>query len=471
MSVSRRQFIQASGIAMCAGAMVPVKARAASLQPPLPLPPLLESRRGQPLFLTMQRSHWSFSGNGNKVPVYGFNGGYLGPTIRVWRGDDVKIIYSNRLAQSVAMTVNGLLVPGSLSGGAPRMMSANADWSPVLPLRQQAATLWYRANTPHHCAEQVYNGLGGMWLIEDDVSKSLPIPKSYGVDDFPVIIQDKRLDNFGALDYSAPGSGGFLGDMLVVNGVQAPFVDVSRGWVRLRLLNASSARRYQLQFSDGRPLHVIASDQGFLPAPVSVEQLALAPGERREILVDMTDGKEVSLTCGEAASFVERIRGFFEPSSVLVSTLVLTLRPGGLLPLVTDSLPTRLLPDNILNGIPVRSREINLGYPGINGKLWDVHRTDITVAQGSWERWTIRADEPQAFYIQGARFLVQDINDALPFAEDRGWKDTVWVDGQVQLLVYFEQPSWEHFPFLYGSQTLEMADRGSVGQLVVTPVG
>ncbi|STQ09293.1 sufI [Enterobacter cloacae] len=76
------------------------------------------------------------------------------------------------------------------------MMSPNADWAPVLPIRQSAATLWYHANTPNRTAQQVYNGLAGMWLIEDEVSKSLPIPNHYGVDDFPVIIQDKRLDNF-----------------------------------------------------------------------------------------------------------------------------------------------------------------------------------------------------------------------------------------------------------------------------------
>ena len=50
MSLSRRQFIQASGIALCAGA-VPLKASAAGQQQPLPVPPLLESRRGQPLFI------------------------------------------------------------------------------------------------------------------------------------------------------------------------------------------------------------------------------------------------------------------------------------------------------------------------------------------------------------------------------------------------------------------------------------
>ena len=140
MSLSRRQFIQASGIALCAGAM-PLTASAAGQQQPLPIPPLIESRRGQPLFLTLQRSHWSFT-QGTRAPVWGINGRYLGPTIRVWNGDDVKLIYSNRTPENVAMTISGLQVPGPLIGGAARMMSPNADWAPVLPIRQSAATLW-----------------------------------------------------------------------------------------------------------------------------------------------------------------------------------------------------------------------------------------------------------------------------------------------------------------------------------------
>ena len=46
---------------------------------------------------------------------------------------------------------------------------------------------------------------------------------------------------------------------------------------------------------------------------------------------------------------------------------------------------------------------------------------------------------------------------------------TVWIDGQVELLVYYTQPSWPHFPFQYLSQTLELADRGSIGQILVNP--
>lgn len=82
----------------------------------------------------------------------------------------------------------------------------------------------------------------------------------------------------------------------------------------------------------------------------------------------------------------------------------------------------------------------------------------------------MRADEPQAFHIEGVMFQIRNVNGAMPFPEDRGWKDTVWVDGQVELLVYFGQPSWAHFPFYFNSQTLEMADRGSIGQLLVNPV-
>lgn len=120
--------------------------------------------------LTLQRAHWSFT-PGTRASVWGVNGRYLGPTIRVWNGDDVKLIYSNRLTENVAMTIRGLQVPGPLIGGAARMMSPNADWAPVLPIRQSAATLWYQANTPNHMARQVYNGLAGMWLVEDEISK------------------------------------------------------------------------------------------------------------------------------------------------------------------------------------------------------------------------------------------------------------------------------------------------------------
>jgi suppressor of ftsI len=120
MSLSRRSFIQATGMALAAGSL-PLRANASEAQPVLPVPPLIESRRGQPLFLTLQQSHWAFLG-GSKAPVWGFNGMYLGPTVRVYNGDDVKLIYSNRLPVPAAMTISGLQVPGTLTGGTGRRL-------------------------------------------------------------------------------------------------------------------------------------------------------------------------------------------------------------------------------------------------------------------------------------------------------------------------------------------------------------
>lgn len=89
---------------------------------------------------------------------------------------------------------------------------------------------------------------------------------------------------------------------------------------------------------------------GLLPAPLQADTLPLAPGERREVLIDMSKGEEISITAGEAAGIMDRLRGLFEPSSMLVSTRVLTLRPTGLLPLMTDTLPARLAADPLPEG-------------------------------------------------------------------------------------------------------------------------
>lgn len=470
MSFSMRPFpfLKISGLALCLASIAFSASADTNGTNLLPVPPLLESRSGQPLFLTLQKIHWSFDGK-SRANIWGVNGSYPGPTVRVKNGDDIKLIYSNRLPEAVSMTVSGLQVPGTQIGGAARLISPGADWSPVIPIRQPAATLWYHANTEGKMGSQVYNGLVGMWIIDDDSTKNLRLPKHYGVDDFPVIIQDKRLDNFGTPEYQS-SENGFVGDTLLVNGVQDPYIEVSRGWIRLRLLNASNSRRYIMNISDGRPFYLIASDQGLLTAPVQVQSLPLAPGERKEILIDMAKTEEVSITAGEPAGFMERMKGLFEPSSLLVSTNILTIRATGLMSLVTDDVPARLVDDNTQITTSIRNREIRLDDPaGINGATRDVKRIDLTTEQGSWERWAVNSEVAQPFHIEGARFKVMNHNGQPVSADDFGWKDTVWVEGRTELLVEMLQPSFNHFPFLFYSQNLEKADLGSVGQMVINP--
>ncbi|MGL6297107.1 MAG: multicopper oxidase domain-containing protein, partial [Plesiomonas sp.] len=88
MSVSRRRFLQLTGATLCAGAAYPalkVQAESDASSQKLPIPPLLEYRHGRPLFLTLQSTQWAFNG-AMASSVWGINGRYLGPTVRVRRG-------------------------------------------------------------------------------------------------------------------------------------------------------------------------------------------------------------------------------------------------------------------------------------------------------------------------------------------------------------------------------------------------
>ena len=126
------------------------------------------------------------------------------------------------------------------------------------------------------------------------------LPRKYGVDDIPVIVQDKEFDGI-ELD-TTPGlfeSNGILGDTVLVNGTPGPYLDVTTERVRLRLLNASNARVYNFHFADDREYDVIASDGGLLPAPVRLDHLLLSPGERAEIVVAVEPGETTVLRSDE----------------------------------------------------------------------------------------------------------------------------------------------------------------------------
>lgn len=338
MSLSRRRFLQVSGMALCAGTL-PGFAHAQS-PVRLPIPPLIESRNGRPIFLSMQAANWSFSED-KSATAWGFNGRYLGPTVRVHNGDNVKLSCSNHLYESIGLTVSGLLAPGAIINNPAGIMKPESSWSPVIPVRQRACTCWYHANTPKNMARHVYNGLAGMWIIEDANGKSQGLPDQYAINDFPVILQDKRFSFSGVPEYRPPYDSGFLGNTLLTNGVIEPFLEVGKTWIRLRLLNASNARRYLLSLSGDQPMYLIAGDQGLLNSPIVLKSLYLAPGERKEILVDMSQATEVSLLTGEVRGFADRVKGIFESSNVLSTTKALTLRSTGLSSIMPVGMPEK----------------------------------------------------------------------------------------------------------------------------------
>ena len=137
-------------------------------------------------------------------------------------------------------------------------------------------------------------GLAGLVLIEDEEIRKLMLPKQWGIDDVPVIIQDKQFSADGQVDYQLDimtAAVGWFGDTLLTNGAIYPQHAAPRGWLRLRLLNGCNARSLNIAASDNRPLYVIASDGGLLAEPVKVTELPMLMGERFEVLVDVRDGK------------------------------------------------------------------------------------------------------------------------------------------------------------------------------------
>jgi blue copper oxidase len=115
----------------------------------------------------------------------------------------------------------------------------------------------------------VIKGLAGLLIVDDDDVARLPLPSRWGIDDIPLIIQDRRFTPdgqfFDRMNIVAV-TNGYIGDTALVNGAHYPEARTARGWLRLRILNGSNARSYTLAASDDRSLHVIASDAASLKA-------------------------------------------------------------------------------------------------------------------------------------------------------------------------------------------------------------
>jgi FtsP/CotA-like multicopper oxidase with cupredoxin domain len=307
MRVTRRSFLAAAalgGIGLAGAGLFRAarseRAGAAFDGQPLAVPPLLDARaHGGSIELTVREASTPFF-KGVASRTLGYNGSYLGPTLRMHSGDDVSITVDNRMGSPTTVHWHGLVVPGELDGGPHQEIAPGGTWRPRLPVRQPAATLFYHSHLHLATAEQVYFGLAGMLIVADEAERELGLPSEYGVDDLPLVLQDRSFVDgrmvlpSGMMDLMQ----GRRGDTLLVNGTVEPVARVPARRVRLRLVNGSNARIYDLAFGDRRVFHWIASEGGLLDAPVEPHSLPLTPGQRAEILVDFSDGAPVVLATG-----------------------------------------------------------------------------------------------------------------------------------------------------------------------------
>ena len=412
---------------------------------------------------------------GAETPTLGINQNYLGPVLRAKRGDKVQIKVNNQIGVPSTLHWHGMKLPAKMDGGPHQEIKHGDSWTAEYEIRQQASTLWYHSHQMHQTGAQVYYGLAGLFIIDDEGSQNLGLPQEYGVDDIPCTIQDRRFDDDGNLVYIGSMHDrmmGMEGDTILVNGVVTPTLKAERSLLRLRLHNGSNARTYQLRFSDKRSFQVIASDGGFLAEPLTVHTVRLAVGERLEVLVDVSDKKVIELLSEQSGGMMSRFFGGNDPLPVMKIDATQAQASPHKIPTTLRALSE--IPDPATS-IKTRKFELEVGMMhsgfSINGKKMDPARIDFQVKSNSTEIWEIRNDSNMLhpFHVHNVQFHILDRNGKKPPQIESGLKDTVLLQGDevVRIIMTFPEYSDEKTPYMYHCHNLEHEDQGMMGQFVV----
>lgn len=451
---------------------------------PLKIPPLLEpsvDADGRKRFrLELQAGRTELL-PGTSTPTWGANGSYLGPTLRAARGDRVAVDVVNTLAESTTVHWHGMRLPARMDGGPHQLIEPGTTWSPSWTVDQPAASLWYHPHLHGRTAEHVYRGISGMFLIDDEHTAGLALPRTYGVDDIPLVVQDKQFNDDGSLDMSPGGPTGFfgldqygvLGDRILVNGTYDPYFEVSTTRVRLRVLNGSNGRSFSVGFADGRTFDHIATDSGLLAAPQRLDRVRLAPGERAEIVAEFRPGEQVvlrSFAPGLSGGFPEdRFSGADDEFDLMKIVAKDQLADS---PRVPDQLPAAA-PITAPEGATVRTFEL-ASTSLINRRPMDLRRIDEVVPAGATEIWEVsNPGIRHSFHIHEVAFRIIDVNGEPPPAYARGRKDTVYVPpgATVRLAVQFGRHTDPTAPYMFHCHMLEHEDDGMMGQFVIVEPG
>ncbi len=489
MKMDRRGFLL--GGAACGASLAGV-GLAQTASRPLPIIPMTDLTGGieDRIALSLAAATHDF-GTGAASDTFGINQSYLGPVLRVKQGQTLPFDVSNGIGETTTIHWHGLHIPGDVDGGPHQEIEHGGVWSPDVPIVQNASMNWFHSHMHGKTARQTHNGLAGVLLVEDDASLSADLPKTYGVDDFTLVLQDKMFDSSGKMAYeltAAVFEDGFEGDTLIVNGAIAPVSQtVPTGLVRLRILNACNARFLTLSLASG-PITVIASDGGFLSSPVETESVLMSPGERYEVLVDMgiSETNALNVDLNGDGGFIANLFGGNQPTTALSLTRTADKGFDGSIP---KNLANLTSPD-FADASVTRSFQLQMdvgadlaalalawdnfcgdaGAMAINGQPMKMDRIDEEVHKGVTEIWRISVDDQlHPFHIHGCSFRILSQNGGPPPAYAAGWKDMVHVEGGwSEVLVRFDYEATVDAPYMYHCHILEHEDCGMMGQFTVT---
>ena len=444
---------------------------------PLAVPPLAESVRGDSgtrvFTLGVESGETAFK-DGAATRTWGVNGTYLGPTVRARRGEKVEFAVHNGLDEETSIHWHGMHLPAAMDGGPHQIVAPDATWTPEWTVEQQAATLWYHPHVHGETADHTYRGLTGLFIIDDDDADALNLPSEYGVDDLPMIVQDRSFDRDNQFEARVPlaGSQGVLGDEILVNGTLGPYFDVTTRLVRLRLLNGSNSRLYNFGFSDDRDFSLVATDGGLLAEPWETDRLHLSPGERAEIVVAFEPGETVELRSHpspEYGSLLGRVQGFEDLLDICRFQAADSLSDDTEIPAALGTAP------DIDADEAVEERSFVLASDQINGQSMAMDRIDFGVQEGTVEVWEVSNGNGYMhnFHVHDVQFQVLTVDGDAPPPHLRGWKDTVLLAEEkiYRLAMRFSDHTDPNMPYMFHCHLLQHEDAGMMGQFVVLGEG
>ncbi|MEV0701709.1 multicopper oxidase family protein [Saccharopolyspora sp. NPDC050389] len=422
-------------------------------QLPLAVPPVLQpvrSTAGEDFYEITQRVADVEILPGVRTQIWGYEGIFPGPTIVSRCGRRTIVRHRNELPVPTVAHLHGgrtspehdgyptdLVLPRGWHHGGHHSGHHGGDLSIgertyEYDMDQRAATLWYHDHRMDFTGPSVWRGLVGLHLVTDDEERALELPD--GDRDLPLVICDRSFAADGSFAYPSvdpalvatpgvhsPYEAGVLGDVLLVNGIPWPTTEVDATRYRLRLLNASNARRYRLRLDPPAPLVQIGSDGGLLERPMTHRHLDVAPAERFEVVVDFGThpvGQRVRLLNdfghGSTAQVMEFRVARTAPDHSRVPERLSEIPP-------LDPAAAATVRDVVFQSKAIGQVH---GWT-INGEPFAPDRNHAEPRFGDVEIWNLHGDFHHPVHLHLVHFQVLGRGNGGPGPCDGGWKDTL----------------------------------------------
>ncbi|MDP1692180.1 MAG: multicopper oxidase domain-containing protein [Burkholderiaceae bacterium] len=427
---------------------------------------------------------------------------YLNPALLARRGEEMRLRMVNRLDEPTIIHWHGLSNDARNDGNGLVVAAPGQAYEYAFKLNDRASMYWYHPHAHGLIPRQAYHGLASLLFIEDDEELALrgALQLALGETEIPLVLQDRSFDAQGRLRYEPSTDQafqGFIGERLLVNLTEHPFIQAARRIYRFRILNGSNARSYRLAFlQDGRPLgcYLAGTDGGLLAAAQRIEQSYISPGQRLDILLDLREAKEgrpVTLgTLGfdpmhaeggggsmagmDHSKMAMPMAGEGEPHALLR----IDVKPS---PGYTNKIPATLSGLPAAKAPPGTPRRIKLAHDGkgqwtINGWSYDAKSVPLTVKRGAAETWLIenaRASMPHPMHIHGFPFRVVERRGSPPqvralagakglLPQDLGATDTVqvWPGETLRIALDFSHSHAGRQDYVFHCHNLEHAEAG-----------